>query len=126
MTLSLLPCGPAGQREFVPLLLGAYQLLPPSKTPRRELLELAVIEEIEMGLHPQAISAAMLLVLDLLQRGYRVYLSTHSPHVLDVIWALHRFRESQAGEKFVPFFSTCHQRLRQGDWPRQRWIPRKS
>lgn len=91
----------AGQREFVPLLLGAYQLLPPSKTPRRELLELAVIEEIEMGLHPQAISAAMLLVLDLLQRGYRVYLSTHSPHVLDVIWALHRFRESQAGEKFV-------------------------
>lgn len=91
----------AGQREFVPLLLGAYQLLPPSKTPRREPLELAVIEEIEMGLHPQAISAAMLLVLDLLQRGYRVYLSTHSPHVLDVIWALRRFRESRADEQFV-------------------------
>ncbi|MCS6848534.1 MAG: AAA family ATPase [Anaerolineae bacterium] len=91
----------AGQREFVPLLLGAYQLLPPSKTPRRESLELAVIEEVEMGLHPQAISAAMLLVLDLLQRGYRVYLSTHSPHVLDVIWALRRFRESRADEQFV-------------------------
>lgn len=91
----------AGQREFVPLLLGAYQLLPPSKTTRREPLELAVIEEIEMGLHPQAISAAMLLVLDLLQRGYRVYLSTHSPHVLDVIWALRRFRESGADESFV-------------------------
>lgn len=91
----------AGQREFVPLLLGAYQLLPPSKTPRRKPLELAMIEEIEMGLHPQAISAAMLLVLDLLQRGYRVYLSTHSPHVLDVIWALRRFRESRVGEGFV-------------------------
>lgn len=91
----------AGQREFVPLLLGAYQLLPPSKTPRREPLELAVIEEIEMGLHPQAISAAMLLVLDLLQRGYRVCLSTHSPHVLDVVWALRRFRESNANEQFV-------------------------
>lgn len=91
----------AGQREFVPLLLGAYQLLPPSKTPRRKPLELAMIEEIEMGLHPQAISAAMLLVLDLLRRGYRVYLSTHSPHVLDVIWALRRFRESRVGEGFV-------------------------
>ena len=91
----------AGQREFVPLLLGAYQLLPPSKTSRRDPLELAVIEEIEMGLHPQATSAAMLLVLDLLQRGYRVYLSTHSPHVLDVVWALRRFRESNANEQFV-------------------------
>lgn len=91
----------AGQREFVPLLLGAYQLLPRTKTPRRKSLELAVIEEIEMGLHPQAISAAMLLVLDLLQRGYRVCLSTHSPHVLDVVWALRRFRECGANEQLV-------------------------
>ncbi|MBM4087431.1 MAG: ATP-binding protein, partial [Planctomycetes bacterium] len=91
----------AGQREFVPLLLGAYQLLPRTKAPRRGQLELAVIEEIEMGLHPQAISAAMLLVLDLLQRGYRVCLSTHSPHVLDVVWALRRFRESGADEQLV-------------------------
>jgi hypothetical protein len=91
----------AGQREFVPLLLGAYQLLPRTKVPRRDQLELAVIEEMEMGLHPQAISAAMLLVLDLLQRGYRVCLSTHSPHVLDVVWALRRFRECGASEQLV-------------------------
>jgi len=91
----------AGQREFVPLLLGAYQLLPRTKAPRRGQLDLAVIEEIEMGLHPQAVSAAMLLVLDLLQRGYRVCLSTHSPHVLDVVWALRRFRESGADEQLV-------------------------
>jgi hypothetical protein len=91
----------AGQREFVPLLLGAYQLLPRTKAPRRDQLGLAVIEEIEMGLHPQAISAAMLLVLDLLQRGYRVCLSTHSPHVLDVVWALRRFRECGVGEQSV-------------------------
>jgi hypothetical protein len=91
----------AGQREFVPLLLGAYQLLPRAAVPRREPLELAVIEELEMGLHPQASSAAMLLVLDLLQRGYRVCLSTHSPHVLDVVWAFRRFRECGAGEQFV-------------------------
>lgn len=91
----------AGQREFVPLLLGAYQLLPRAAVPRREPLEMAVIEELEMGLHPQAISAAMLLVLDLLQRGYRVCLSTHSPHVLDVVWALRRFRECAATEQSV-------------------------
>jgi hypothetical protein len=91
----------AGQREFVPLLLGAYHLLPPSKTSRRESLKLAIIEEIEMGLHPRAISAAMLMVLDLLQRDYQVCLSTHSPYVLDVVWALQRFRENQAGEQFV-------------------------
>ena len=54
-----------------------------------------------MGLHPRAISAAMLVVLDLLQRNYQVCLSTHSPYVLDVTWALRRFRETQAGEEFV-------------------------
>jgi hypothetical protein len=91
----------AGQREFIPLLLGAYHLLPPAKTSRRGSLELAIIEEIEMGLHPRAISAAMLVVLDLLQRNYQVCLSTHSPYVLDVTWALRRFRETQAGEEFV-------------------------
>ena len=35
-----------------------------------------------MGLHPQAILSVMLLVLDLLRRGYRVAISTHSPLVL--------------------------------------------
>ncbi len=78
----------AGQREFVPLLLGLYWLMPPSRTPLREHLEWVVIEEPEMGLHPDAISVVMMLVLELLLRGYRVCLSTHSPHVLDVVWAL--------------------------------------
>lgn len=41
-----------------------------------------------MGLHPNAITVTMLLVMELLWRGYRVCLSTHSPHVLDVVWAL--------------------------------------
>jgi hypothetical protein len=83
----------AGQREFVPLLLGFYQLLPPAATGRRLGLEWAVIEEMEMGLHPQAISSVLLLVLDLLSRDYRVCLSTHSPHVLDLVWALRVLRE---------------------------------
>jgi hypothetical protein len=86
----------AGQREFVPLLLGLYWLLPPTKTSTRGDIEWAIIEEIEMGLHPRAISSALLLILDLLSRGYKVCLSTHSPQVLDVVWALKTFREHDA------------------------------
>jgi hypothetical protein len=84
----------AGQREFVPLLLGLYWLMPGARTTKREEIEWVVIEELEMGLHPRAISATMLLVLELLWRGYRVCLSTHSSQVLDIIWALRVFRES--------------------------------
>jgi hypothetical protein len=86
----------AGQREFVPLLLGLYWLLPPTKVSRRAEIEWVVIEELEMGLHPQAISAVLLLVLELLSRGYRVCLSTHSPHVLDVVWAMQTLRRHRA------------------------------
>jgi hypothetical protein len=78
----------AGQREFSPLLLGLYWLMPAGAVSRRDHLSWVVIEEPEMGLHPKAISAFMALVLELLRRGYRVCLSTHSPHVLDVAWAL--------------------------------------
>jgi len=84
----------AGQREFVPLLLGLYWLMPPGKVARRSKLKWVVIEELEMGLHPNAISVAILLVLELMQRGYRVCLSTHSPHVLDVVWALQVMKEN--------------------------------
>lgn len=88
-----------GQREFVPLLLGFYWLLPPTKVARRGDLEWAVIEEPEAGLHPKAISAVLLLVLDLLSRGYRVCLSTHSPHVLDIVWALKVFQQHRAAPR---------------------------
>jgi len=86
----------AGQREFVPLLLGLYWLMPPSAVAKRNKLDWVVIEEMEMGLHPKAISTVLLLVLDLLSRGYRVCLSTHSPHVLDLVWAL-QFMKSREG-----------------------------
>jgi len=85
----------AGQREFVPLLLGFYWLMPPARISRRNTLEWVVIEELEMGLHPDAITAVLALVLELLHRGYRVCLSTHSPHVLDVVWALSLIQRNQ-------------------------------
>lgn len=91
----------AGQREFVPLLLGFYWLMPPTKIQRREKIEWVVIEELEMGLHPHAISVTMLMVLELLWRGYHVCLSTHSPHVLDVVWALQTLKGHQADSRLV-------------------------
>lgn len=84
----------AGQREFVPLLLGLYWLLPASKVPTRDDIEWVVIEEPEMGLHPKGIGAVLNLVMELRLRGYRVCISTHSPHVLDVVWALRFFQEN--------------------------------
>jgi hypothetical protein len=89
----------AGQREFVPLLLGLYCLLPAPKVTRRGAIKWVVIEELEMGLHPKAISTVLLLVLDLLSRGYRVCISTHSPHVLDVVWALKTFQQHKADSR---------------------------
>jgi hypothetical protein len=82
----------AGQREFVPLLMGLYWLLPAAGASRRGEIKTAMIEEPEMGLHPYAVSVVMLLVLELLWRGYRIVISTHSPQVLDVVWALSTIR----------------------------------
>lgn len=78
----------AGQREFTPLLLGLYWLLPAGAVSKRDSLDHVVIEEPEMGLHPKAIQAFMAIVLELMRRGYKVFLSTHSPAVLDVVWGL--------------------------------------
>jgi len=91
----------AGQREFTPLLLGLYHLLPPTKLRKREDIDWVVIEEPEMGLHPRAVTVVLLLVLDLLWRGYRVVLSTHSPHVLAAVWMLQRLKEHKARWQLV-------------------------
>ena len=82
----------AGQREFVPLLMGLYPLLPPSAPPRGGTATWVVIEEPEMGLHPNGIGAVLNLVLQLLASDHRVCISTHSPHVLDIVWALRFFQ----------------------------------
>ncbi len=84
----------AGQREFIPLMLGLYWLTPTQARPRRGKLEWVVIEEPEMGLHPGAITAFAMVALDLLKRGYKVVISTHSPHLLELVWALTRIRHA--------------------------------
>ncbi|MBM4024081.1 MAG: ATP-binding protein [Planctomycetes bacterium] len=82
-----------GQREFIPLLLAFYWLMPPLDIRWRKWV---VMEEPEMGLHTRAISAVLLMTLGLLQRGYKVCISTHSPYVLDVVWALNRLKRYRA------------------------------
>lgn len=91
----------AGQREFTPLLLGLYHLLPARKLTKQPDIDWVVIEEPEMGLHPRAIAVVMLLVLDLLWRGYRVVISTHAPLVLDVLFMLRTLREHGADPKLL-------------------------
>jgi hypothetical protein len=91
----------AGQREFTPLLLGLYHLLPPRKKKKDDNIDWVVIEEPEMGLHPHAVTVVMLLVLDLLWRGYRVVLSTHSPIVVTAVWALQRLADHSASYQLV-------------------------
>lgn len=91
----------AGQREFVPLLLGLYWLCPAGKVSRRDHIKWVVIEEPEMGLHPRAVSTFLLTVLELMKRGYKVVISTHSTVVLDLVWALRQIQECGGTEADV-------------------------
>ncbi|WP_428263182.1 AAA family ATPase [Haliangium sp.] len=86
----------AGQREFVPLLLALYDLLPASAKTKRDDVGWVILEEPEMGLHPEAIVAVGALVLELLHRGYRVILSTHHPLMLDIVWLIRELQRCGA------------------------------
>jgi energy-coupling factor transporter ATP-binding protein EcfA2 len=83
----------AGQKEFMPLLLSFYWLCPPSKTGRLKGIRYVIVEEPEMGLHPQAIESVILQVIDLLSRGYKIIISTHSPVLLEFAWAFHYLKK---------------------------------
>ena len=60
-----------------------------------------MIEEPEAGPHPNGIGAVINLVMELLLRGYRVCLSTHSAHPLPIFWALHFFQENNGQPRDV-------------------------
>lgn len=88
----------SGQREFMPLLLGLYWLMPSQTLQKRNNIQYVVIEEPEMGLHPMAIQSLLLTFLELIQRGYKVIISTHSPVVLELCWAIRLMQELKAKE----------------------------
>ena len=83
----------AGQREFMPLLFSLYWLMPSAGSARRKGVGWVVIEEPEMGLHPQAIQSVLLICLELIHRGYKVVISTHSPLLLEAAWAIRTLQE---------------------------------
>lgn len=77
----------AGQKEFMPLLLAMYCLSgPPTSVIRKEDYKWVIIEEPEMGLHPRAIETVILEIIELMQSGYKVIVSTHSPTLLEFAW----------------------------------------
>lgn len=77
----------AGQKEFMPLLMATYCLTGPvSKTINRNQYKYVVIEEPEMGLHPRAIQTVILQILEFINLGYKVIVSTHSPVLLEFAW----------------------------------------
>ncbi len=91
----------AGQREFMPLLLGLYWLMPVSGDSKKPDIDFVVIEEPEMGLHPRAILSVILMCLELLHRGYRLLISTHSPVLLEAVWAIRNLQNSNSDVKYL-------------------------
>ena len=85
----------AGQREFMPLLFSLYWLMPSAGSTRRKGVDWVVIEEPEMGLHPQAIQSVLLICLELMYRGYKVVISTHSPLLLEAAWAIRTLQNNK-------------------------------
>lgn len=89
----------AGQKEFMPLLLSFYYLCPSSKASRTEGIKYVIVEEPEMGLHPEAIQSVILQLLDLMSRDYKVIVSTHSPVLLEFAWAFNILKSANATGK---------------------------
>lgn len=89
-----------GQKEFMPLLIAFYCLSGPSSPVfKKNNYQYVVIEEPEMGLHPQAIKAILLEVLELLHNGLKVIISTHSTTLLDFAWAFNAIKNSSSDKK---------------------------
>lgn len=89
-----------GQKEFMPLLIAFYCLSGPSSPVfKKDNYQYVVIEEPEMGLHPQAIKAILLEVLELLHNGLKVIISTHSTTLLDFAWAFNAIKKSSSDKK---------------------------
>lgn len=85
----------AGQKEFMPLLLSFYWLSP-TDSGLKDGVKYVIIEEPEMGLHPHAIESVILQILDLMSRGYKIIVSTHSPVLLEFAWVFKYLKEGKA------------------------------
>lgn len=85
----------AGQKEFMPLLLAIYCLSgPPTAIINKSNYKYVVIEEPEMGLHPKAIESVLLEIIELMQMGYKVIISTHSTTPLEFAWVVNALKNN--------------------------------
>ena len=83
----------AGQKEFMPLLMAFYCLSgPPQNVVNRKEYEHIILEEPEMGLHPLAIQTIILQMIEFIHAGYKVVVSTHSPVLLEFVWAYNHLK----------------------------------
>ena len=89
----------AGQREFMPLLFSLYWLMPSAGAARRKGVDWVVLEEPEMGLHPYGIQSVLLICLELINRGYKVIISTHSPLLLEAAWVIRTLQENNGSQE---------------------------
>jgi hypothetical protein len=91
----------AGQKEFMPLLLSLYYLMPASKIKTRDGVKYIIIEEPEMGLHPNAIQALLIVFIELISRGYKLIVSTHSPVLLEMMWCINYIKNYNGNSAFL-------------------------
>ena len=77
----------------MPLLLAIYCLSgPPTQVVNKDDYQWVIIEEPEMGLHPRAIQSVLLEIIELMQSGYKVIISTHSTTFLEFVWAFNQIQ----------------------------------
>lgn len=90
----------AGQKEFMPLLMAFYCLSgPPQRVVNRKEYSYIILEEPEMGLHPSAIQTIILQMIEFIDNGYKVVVSTHSPVMLEFVWAYNYLRHIPANKR---------------------------
>ncbi len=92
----------AGQKEFMPLLMAFYCLSgPPQSVVNREQYEYIILEEPEMGLHPLAIQTIILQMIEFIHAGYKVIVSTHSPVLLEFVWAYNYLKRIPKDKRII-------------------------
>ncbi|MCF8450008.1 MAG: AAA family ATPase [Taibaiella sp.] len=89
-----------GQKEFMPLLLG-FNLLTNAQFSAGMAIKTVIIEEPEMGLHPAAIKQVIVSLLKLVQKGYKIIVSTHSPVFLEFAWAFQFLQEGKVKDEVL-------------------------
>ena len=84
-----------GQKESFPLFAGLYMMSPLFANKMSDT-DYIIVEEPEMGLHPEAIKSVILQIFGLMQRGYKIIVSTHSPVLLEFAWAFNILKHEKA------------------------------